>query len=203
MDLSFGSEYEQLRRDVEAFCKSSWPAAGANERERGIAWRRLALAAGYLHRTVPKQYGGGGLQPDILAETVIRRAFEAAGVPYRASAQGTHMLVPTLLECGTEAQRQAYIAKTLTGELNWCQGYSEPGSGSDLASLKSTALLDGEQWVIQRPEDLDEQCHRRRHDVRPVPHRAGRPEARRNLVPARRHEDARHRRAPAAHDAGR
>jgi alkylation response protein AidB-like acyl-CoA dehydrogenase len=58
------------------------------------------------------------------------------------------MLVPTLLECGTEAQRQRYIAKTLTGELNWCQGYSEPGSGSDLASLKSSARLDGDQWVI-------------------------------------------------------
>jgi alkylation response protein AidB-like acyl-CoA dehydrogenase len=148
MDLSFGPEYEELRKKVEVFCKSTWPAAGATERERGIAWRRQALAAGFLHRTVPKQYGGGGQRPDILAETVIRRAFEAAGVPYRASAQGTHMLVPTLLECGSEAQRQTYISKTLTGELNWCQGYSEPGSGSDLASLKSTAVLHGDEWVI-------------------------------------------------------
>jgi alkylation response protein AidB-like acyl-CoA dehydrogenase len=148
MDLSFGPEYEELRSRVEAFCRASWPAPGADERERAIAWRKQALAAGFLHRTVPKPYGGGGLAPDILAETVIRRAFEAAGVPYRASAQGTHMLVPTLLECGSEEQRQAYIAKTLTGELNWCQGYSEPGSGSDLASLKSTAVLEGDHWRI-------------------------------------------------------
>jgi alkylation response protein AidB-like acyl-CoA dehydrogenase len=148
MDLSFGSQYEELRRAVEEFCRKTWPAAGANERERAIAWRKQALAAGYLSRTVPKAYGGGGQAPDILAETVIRRAFEATGVPYRASAQGTHMLVPTLLECGNEEQRQAYIAKTLTGELNWCQGYSEPGSGSDLASLKSSAVLDGDSWVI-------------------------------------------------------
>ncbi len=148
MDLSFGPRYEELRREVEAFCRRTWPAPGESERERGIAWRKQAIAAGYLSRTVPTQYGGGGQAPDILAETVIRRAFEATGVPYRASAQGTHMLVPTLLECGTEAQRQAYIAKTLTGELNWCQGYSEPGSGSDLASLKSSAVLDGDSWVI-------------------------------------------------------
>jgi alkylation response protein AidB-like acyl-CoA dehydrogenase len=148
MDLSFGPQYEELRRELEAFCRETWPATGATERERGIAWRKQALAAGYLHRTVPKQYGGGGQQPDILAETVTRRAFEAAGVPYRASVQGTHMLVPTLLECGTEQQRQSYIAKTLSGELNWCQGYSEPGSGSDLASLKSSALLQGDEWVI-------------------------------------------------------
>jgi alkylation response protein AidB-like acyl-CoA dehydrogenase len=148
MDLSFGPQYEELRRSVEAFCRETWPAGGATERERGIAWRKRALAAGYLHRTVPKQYGGGGQQPDILAETVIRRAFEASGVPYRASSQGTHMLVPTLLECGTEQQRAAYIERTLTGELSWCQGYSEPGSGSDLASLKSSAVLQGDEWVI-------------------------------------------------------
>jgi alkylation response protein AidB-like acyl-CoA dehydrogenase len=148
MDLSFGPQYEALRREVEAFCRETWPASGASERERAIAWRRRALAAGYLSRTVPKPYGGAGLQPDILAETVIRRAFEAACVPYRASAQGTHMLVPTLLECGTEEQRQTYIERTLTGELNWCQGYSEPGAGSDLASLKSSARLEGDHWVI-------------------------------------------------------
>jgi len=148
MDLSFGPQYEELRRAVETFCRETWPAVGATERERGIAWRKQALAAGYLHRTVPKQYGGGGQQPDILAETVIRRAFEAGGVPYRASSQGTHMLVPTLLECGTEQQRLTFIARTLSGELNWCQGYSEPGSGSDLASLKSSALLRGDEWVI-------------------------------------------------------
>jgi len=148
MDLKFGPAYEELRQRVRSFCRETWPAPGADERERVVAWRKQALAAGFLSRTVPKQYGGGGFAPDILAETVIRQELDAAVVPYRASTQGTHMLVPTLLECGTEAQRRAYIAKTLTGELNWCQGYSEPGSGSDLASLKSSARLDGDQWVI-------------------------------------------------------
>jgi alkylation response protein AidB-like acyl-CoA dehydrogenase len=148
MDLTFGPEYEDLRKRVEAFCKQSWPKRGGTEREQAVAWRKEAIAAGFLSRTVPTQYGGGGREPDILAETVIRQVFAAAGVPYRASVQGTHMLVPTLLEVGSEEQRQAYIAKTLTGELNWCQGYSEPGSGSDLASLKSSARLEGDEWVI-------------------------------------------------------
>ena len=148
MDLSFGPEYEELRRSVGAFCRESWPAPGESERERAIAWKKRAIAAGFLHRTLPAAYGGGGLAPDVLAETVIRQELDAAGVPFRGSTQGTHMLVPTLLECGSEAQRQAYIAKTLTGEITWCQGYSEPGSGSDLASLQSRAELAGDHWVI-------------------------------------------------------
>ncbi len=148
MNLRFGPEYDALRARVRAFCRESWPAPGASERERAIAWKKRAIAEGYLHRTIPKPYGGGGLAPDVLAETVIRQELDAAGVPFRGSAQGTHMLVPTLLECGSEEQRQAYIAKTLTGEITWCQGYSEPGSGSDLASLQSRAVLEGDHWIV-------------------------------------------------------
>ena len=62
--------------------------------------------------------------------------------------QGIMMLIPTLLEFGTEAQRQQFIAPTLRGELIWCQGYSEPNAGSDLANLKTRAVMDGDEWVI-------------------------------------------------------
>jgi alkylation response protein AidB-like acyl-CoA dehydrogenase len=152
LNLQFGERYEKLRAEVREFCRESWPLAGDEarlaEREAAIAWRKRALAAGLLHRTVPRAYGGAGREPDVMAETVIRQEFDRAGVPHRGSVQGTHMLVPTLLECGSEAQRLAYIPPTLTGELTWCQGYSEPGSGSDLASLQSRAVLDGEAWVL-------------------------------------------------------
>ena len=152
MDLQFGEEYEKLRAEVRAFCAESWPPHGdgarAGERERAIGWRKRALAAGFLHRTVPRAYGGAGGALDVLAETVIRQEFDRAGVPHRGVVQGPQMLVPTLLECGSEEQRLRYIEPTLAGELVWCQGYSEPGAGSDLASLQSRAELVGGEWVL-------------------------------------------------------
>ena len=152
MDLRFGEEYERLRAEVRAFCAGSWPLraeeARLDARAQAIAWRKRALAAGYLHRTVPRAYGGAGAGLDVLAETVIRQEFDRAGVPHRGVVQGSHMLVPTLLECGSEEQRRRYIAPTLSGELVWCQGYSEPGAGSDLASLVSRAELAGDEWVL-------------------------------------------------------
>ena len=152
MNLSFGEEYQKLRAEVRAFCAQSWPPRGdearLSERAQAVAWRKRAIAAGYLHRTVPKSYGGAGAPPDVMAATVIRQEFDAAGAPHRGNVQGTHMLVPTLLECGTEQQRRQYIEPTLSGELTWCQGYSEPGAGSDLASLSSRAELVGDEWVL-------------------------------------------------------
>ena len=152
MNLQFGEQYEELRARVRAFCAESWPPRGdearLGEREQAIAWRRRALAAGFLHRTVPRAYGGAGAAPDIMGETVIRQELDRARVPHRGNVQGTHMLVPTLLECGTEEQRREYIERTLTGEIAWCQGYSEPGAGSDLASLQSRAELAGDEWVL-------------------------------------------------------
>jgi alkylation response protein AidB-like acyl-CoA dehydrogenase len=152
MNLELGEKYETLCAEVRAFCAASWPLRGADsrlgEREQAVAWRKRALAAGFLYRTVPQAYGGAGAEPDVMAETVIRRELDRAGVPHRTSVQGTHMLVPTLLECGTEEQRREYIEPTLTGALTWCQGYSEPGAGSDLASLRSRAELVGDEWVL-------------------------------------------------------
>lgn len=152
MNLQFGEKYETLRAAVRAFCAETWPLRGADaglgEREQAIAWKKRALAAGFLHRTVPRAYGGAGAEPDVMAEMVIRQEFDRAGVPHTGSVQGTHMLVPTLLECGSEEQRREYIEPTLSGELTWCQGYSEPGAGSDLASLQSRAELVGDEWVL-------------------------------------------------------
>jgi alkylation response protein AidB-like acyl-CoA dehydrogenase len=152
MNLQFGEKYEKLRAETRAFCAESWPLRGSeaqrSAREQAIAWRKRALAAGFVSRTVPRAYGGAGALPDVMAETVIRQELDRAGVPHRLPTQGTHMLVPTLLECGSEEQRREYVARTLTGELTWCQGYSEPGAGSDLASLQSRAELVGDEWVL-------------------------------------------------------
>ena len=156
MDLSFNEEYEQFRATVAAFLKSHWPVPpeiAAQPRGQQAAWfRTQAIAAGYLYRSVPKEFGGSEQQADILKATIIREEFSKVRAPMEAPGIGNMMLVPTLLECGTQAQKERFVAKTLTGEYKWAQGYSEPNAGSDLASLRTRAELQGspddQKWVI-------------------------------------------------------
>ena len=113
-----------------------------------LAWQKILLANGYAGRTLPKEYGGYGAAPDALKQRIIAEEFARAKVPGGISGQGINMLVPTLLELGTEEQKRTYIEPTLSGEMVWCQGYSEPGAGSDLASLRTAAIVDGDDFVI-------------------------------------------------------
>ena len=113
-----------------------------------LAWQALLIEKGYSARTIPRDYGGHGGEPDILETIILAEEFARAGVPAGVSGPGVDMLVPTLLAHGTEEQKRRWIAPTIRGELVWCQGYSEPGSGSDLASLQTAAVEDGDELVI-------------------------------------------------------
>ena len=151
MDLSYGPEYEAFRQEVRSFIEEHRDRAprGAGLRDpETLAWQRLLIEHGYTARTIPKEYGGYGAEPDILKSRIIAEEFARGGVPAGLGGQGISMLVPTLLEVGTEEQKQQFIRPTLHGEMIWCQGYSEPGAGSDLASLRTSAILDGDEWVI-------------------------------------------------------
>ncbi len=109
-------------------------------------WTRRLHAAGYAGLSWPKEYGGGGatlMEQVIFNEEVAR--FKAP-TPYNGIAIG--MVGPTLIEVGTEAQKKRYLPKMLNCDEIWCQGYSEPGSGSDLASLQTRAVQDGDEFVI-------------------------------------------------------
>jgi alkylation response protein AidB-like acyl-CoA dehydrogenase len=150
MDLSYTPEYEDFRREVRGFLEANWPKSlSREERKAGQrAFRQLAIEAGYLYRNVPKEYGGAGQAPDVLKGQIIREEFERARAPMEIVHPGVNLLVPTLLEWGTPAQKEAFVRKTILGEIKWAQGYSEPGAGSDLASLRTRAELKGDEWVI-------------------------------------------------------
>jgi alkylation response protein AidB-like acyl-CoA dehydrogenase len=152
MDLSYGPEYEQLRGEVRAFLAESWPPKDGSENgdlmAQAVAFRRRAIAAGYLARSIPKQYGGSEQAPDPLAAQIIREEFTSARAPMEQPGIGTMMLVPTLLDRGEEWMKEKWVESTVLGQTQWCQGYSEPGSGSDLASLKTRGELVGDEWVI-------------------------------------------------------
>jgi alkylation response protein AidB-like acyl-CoA dehydrogenase len=152
MDLSYGREYEQLRAELRSFLESNWPPKGEEAelpRKEGAArFRDKATAKGYLRRGIPRKYGGSEQPPDEIAATIIREEFSRARAPMDVRGIGTAMLAPTLLEKGEEWQKEKFVARTVRGEIGWCQGYSEPGAGSDLASLKTRAELVGGEWVV-------------------------------------------------------
>ena len=153
MDLRYSPEHEAFRQEVRCFLAAN---AGHYPKPFGVnrptpeaqAWQAKLIEHGYAARTIPRQYGGFGAEPDILKSNVIAEEFSRARAPWGLVNQGISMLVPTLLELGTEAQKRHWIAPTLRGETVWCQGYSEPGAGSDLGSLKTSAVEDADDFVI-------------------------------------------------------
>ena len=151
MDLSYGPHYEAFREEVRSFLARHGKDAPRGEglrSEKVLAWQRLLIEHGYTARTIPKAYGGFGAAPDILESRIIAEEFAAARVSPGLGGQGISMLVPTLLEVGTEAQKTTFIPPTIRGEMLWCQGYSEPGAGSDLAALRTSAVVDGDDFVV-------------------------------------------------------
>ena len=153
MNLSYGEKYEAFRERVRTFLKDNadkLPKHYGFERPsaESVAWQKLLIQNGYAARTIPKEYGGFGAEPDVLEMRIIVESFIEAGAPRALANQGISMLVPTLLEYGAQEQKQKWIKPTIEGEIIWCQGYSEPGSGSDLASLRTAAVEDGDDFII-------------------------------------------------------
>jgi alkylation response protein AidB-like acyl-CoA dehydrogenase len=147
MDLTYGPEYERFRGEVRAFLAEHWRPS--DPPPDVTAFRQAAVAAGYLYRSIPRRFGGSEQPSDALKARVIREEFTAVRAPMELKSLGTQLLVPTLLEAGTEWQQERFIEATITGQVKWCQGYSEPEAGSDLASLRTTATLTGDRWVIR------------------------------------------------------
>ncbi|MDE2486997.1 MAG: acyl-CoA dehydrogenase family protein [Alphaproteobacteria bacterium] len=148
MDLTLTPEMAAFREEVRAFLAARRDQYEAGAPKDAKAWQARLIEHGYAARTIPRDYGGYGAEPDVLKARIIAEEFIAADAPRGMAGQGISMLVPTLLEVGSEAQKKRWIGPTLRGEIIWCQGYSEPGAGSDLASLQTRAFEDGDDFVI-------------------------------------------------------
>jgi alkylation response protein AidB-like acyl-CoA dehydrogenase len=156
MNLDYPAPVNALRADVRDFLREhlppQWNGIGElNETEAAefvISWRHTLASGGYLGVGWPPAYGGRGMSP--VERAVIAEEFAFAGVPQGGpnDIHGIQMLGNTLLELGTERQKKDLLPRILSGEDVWCQGFSEPDVGSDLAGVSCSAILDGDKWVI-------------------------------------------------------
>ena len=145
------AKLEEFRSELsdwlETNCPESLRPGAKSSKEDRKSWQEAYTGRGYTTPTWPSEYGGGGLskaEAQVLAQEVPRFA---GWVPV-ASFFGTSMLGPVLLEFGNEEQKREHMPKITRCEIEWCQGYSEPGAGSDLASLQTRAVRDGDRFII-------------------------------------------------------
>jgi alkylation response protein AidB-like acyl-CoA dehydrogenase len=156
MDLSDTPEQAQFRAAARRWLEQNKPIGIV---DRGFAlpideesvkvltdWQRRLYEAGYLGLSWPSEYGGQG--KSIIESAIFNEEMARVRAPAPINELGLSMGAPTMLEHGTEEQKKRYIKKILTCEEIWCQGFSEPASGSDLAALQTRAVLDGDEFVV-------------------------------------------------------
>jgi len=152
-----GADLDAFRAEARAWLEANFPKSLANseaamipggEKPTGDAllWKQRMAEKGWGAPTWPTQYGGGGLSGP--QARVLQQEMDRLGAYNPVAGMGTSMFGPTLLEYGTEEQKQRHIPSIVKGEIRWCQGYSEPGAGSDLASLQTRLEDAGDHWVV-------------------------------------------------------
>ena len=156
MKLGYPPEAERFRVQVREFLGEQlppeWTGIGsldAEDAERFLAnWRKTLSEHRYLALAWPESYGGAGLTK--LEQVIVAEEFARAGVPTGEPSDlfGIKMVGNTLLRWGTDDQKHYFLPRILSGEHRWCQGFSEPDAGSDLAAVSTRAVLDGNEWVI-------------------------------------------------------
>ncbi len=155
MDLTYPPEAETFRSEIRSWLEENLPDGwGTPEfsmtRDEKKAfnqdWTKKLFAGGWICASWPVEYGGKGLS--LMESVVLNEEFARVEAPLRADFFGDTLVGPTILQWGTEEQKKEFIPGILNGTIAWCQGFSEPDAGSDLASLKTRAELDGDEWVI-------------------------------------------------------
>ncbi|HEY7439435.1 MAG TPA: acyl-CoA dehydrogenase family protein [Acidimicrobiia bacterium] len=158
MDLRFSSEDEAFRTEARDWLVTQLEGEFAVVRHRGgpgdehalfeerRAWEVALGAAGWTCLSWPREYGGRDVS--LLQQVIFYEEYARAGGPGRVGLVGEGLIGPTILHFGNDAQRARFLPKIASGEELWCQGYSEPNAGSDLANISTRAELDGNEWVI-------------------------------------------------------
>lgn len=155
MDLTVKPEYRQFRDEVRAFLEENLTAdlreAGRlatsvfHDVERSMAWQKILNKQGWAAPHWPKKFGGTGW--DVVQRAIFAEESLLANAPAMIP-MGLHMCGPCIIGCGTQEQKDYYLPRILSGDDFWCQGYSEPGAGSDLASLQTFAESDGDHYIV-------------------------------------------------------
>jgi len=158
MDLRFSDEDEAFRREVAGWLAANLTGELAVVRGRGgpgdehalfderLAWERKLGAAGWTCIGWPKAWGGR--DATLMQQVIFHEEYARAGGPGRLGHIGETLLGPTIIAFGSEEQKERFLPPIARGEELWCQGYSEPNAGSDLANVQTKATLDGDEWVI-------------------------------------------------------
>jgi alkylation response protein AidB-like acyl-CoA dehydrogenase len=153
MDLALSPQHTQFREEVRAFIAGALPAhlrakaeiSAHFEHHEVMEWHRILANKGWSAPNWPVEYGGPGF--DATSRFIFNDELELANVP-GLSPFGLAMVGPALIQFGTEDQKRRFLPKILAGDEIWCQGYSEPDAGSDLASLKTSAVDAGDHFVV-------------------------------------------------------
>jgi alkylation response protein AidB-like acyl-CoA dehydrogenase len=150
VDLTLSPSEESFRDELRAWLASNHPGPEPNGDLAGFefrrAWQRRLYGAGWAGVSWPQEYGGRGAT--LVEQAIYNEEFVRAQAPSAANVLGLAMGGPTVIAHGTEEQKQRYLEPILSAKEIWCQGFSEPGSGSDLASVKTRAVRDGDEWVV-------------------------------------------------------
>src|SRR2546421_10349448 len=157
MDFEFSEQEEVFRKEVRAWLEGNVPEelrgkafassrADVEEVRRLRAWQKTMWEAGYVGMNWPREFGGRGAP--LTKQIILYQEMARAESPQFVNRGGVSMLGPTLMKHGTPAQQQRHLRNILTADEMWCQGFSEPNAGSDLANLQTRAVRDGDHYVV-------------------------------------------------------
>jgi len=158
MDLFYTPEDEAFRAQVRAWLAENLPRRRLETLEEQRAWQRKLHEAGYLGMGWPVEYGGQNARP--MEQAIVGEELARVNAPGAVGGLGVSIVGPTLIHHGTEAQKQRFVKNILNAEEIWCQLYSEPNSGSDLASLRTRAEIVGDEFVINGQKVWNSGAHR-------------------------------------------